>query len=339
MNGTVSVSPFPISNPMLPNELYDRRGSELRARFPSELKSSVPAGDAPGSALARFLELRGRHIVKGCGALWYAAPSRFLMSLPYQSMLNPDPQELREMIRQARAFGARFPSMQWTGIPSGLYLLHRRPYNPASLHVKHRPRVRHGQHYFEVRPAEKQQLLDQGLELNLSTMSRQGRYDPEFGDPKKWKKLVEASFACPEICWPAAFRGRRLAAFMITCRERNWLHILHQMSRQEDLPNFPNHLLTYTVTEQALADPSLELVCYGYAPLFEAEGLHEYKLRFGYELVPHCSAIQLHPVLDTIMNQAIVRSAIRLARRCRPASQRIETLETVLEGAHTSGPC
>ena len=319
---------------MFPSELCDKSG-----RFPPGVQSNMAAGDVPGSALAKFLELRGRHIVKGCGTLWYAAPGRFLMSLPYQSMLNPNPDELSDLILQAGAFGARFPSMKWTGIPSGLYLLHRRPYGVGSLHVKHRPRVRHGQQCFEVKPAEKQQLLDQGLEVSLSTMGRQHRYDPEFAEPKKWEKLVEAAFACPGISFPAAFRGRRLAAFMITCRERNWLHILHQMSRQDDLPDFPNHLLTYTVTAQSLADPSLEVICYGYAPLFAADGLHEYKLRFGYEMAPHRSAIQLHPMLNTVLNRSIVRSAVRLARRCRPGNQRIETLETVLEGAHTSGPC
>ena len=322
---------------MFPSELCER--SEGSNRFPSGPKSKLAAGDNPGSALARFLELRGRRIVRGCGTLWYAVPGRFLMSLPYQSMLNPDPAELRELILRAGASGARFPSMKWTGIPSGLYLLHRRPYKLDSLHAKHRPRVRRGQQCFEVRLAEKQQLLDQGLEVSLSTMGRQGRYDPEFGEPKKWEKFVEAVFACPEISCPAAFCGRRLGAFMITCREGNWLHILHQMSRQEDLPNFPNHLLTYTVTTQSLADPSLEVICYGYAPLFASDGLHEYKLRFGYEMVPHRSAIQLHPVLQTILNRRIVRSAVRLARRCRPDNQRIETLETVLEGARTSGPC
>jgi hypothetical protein len=322
---------------MFPIELCER--SEGGARFPPALESNGSTRDVPGAALARFWELRGRRIFKGCGALWYAAPGRFLMSLPYQSMLNPNPDELRELILQAGAFGARFPSITWTGVPSGLYLFHRRPYDKGSLHAKHRPRVRHGQQCFEVRLAEKQQLLDQGLELNLSTMRRQGRYDQEFGDPKKWRRLVEAAYACPEISCPAAFRGRRLAAFMITCREQNWLHILHQMSRQEELNNFPNHLLTYTVTAHSVADPALEVICYGYAPLFAADGLHEYKLRFGYEMVPHRSAIQLHPVLNTILNRSITRSAIRLARRCQPGNQQIETIETVLEGARTSRPC
>jgi hypothetical protein len=169
-------------------------------------------------------------------------------------------------------------------------------------------------------------------------MERQGRYDPEFGDHRRWEQLVEAAFACPGIGFPAVFSGPRMAAYMATCREESWLHILHQMSRQEDLANFPNHLLTYAVTKQATLDASLEAVCYGYVPLFAAEGLHEYKLRFGYEMIPHRSAIQLHPALDVVLTRSAVRAAVRVARRLRHENQHLETLQTVLEGAHSSGP-
>ena len=292
----------------------------------------------PGSVLARFLELRGRQIVKACGALWYTVPGRFLMSLPYQAMLNPDPVELRRMIRDTRTFGARFPSMNWTGLASGLYLLRKRDYDIGSLHAKHRPRVRHALQCFELRSAERAELLDQGWAVNLSTMARQGRYDSEFGDRRRWERLVEAAFACPEVAFPAVFSGSRMAAYIVTCREGRWLHILHQMSRQEDLPNFPNHLLTYAVTKQATLDASIEAVCYGYIPLFAADGLHEYKLRFGYEMVPHRSAIQLHPALNVVLNQSAARAAVWVARRLRRENQSLETLQTVLDGARSSGP-
>jgi hypothetical protein len=306
------------------------------------LEANRTTGDSaraefPGSVLARFLELRGRRIVQACGALWYTVPGRFLMSLPYQKMLDPDPAELRRMIRDAGACGARFPSERWSGLESGLYLLRRRDYTLASLHAKHRPRVRHAMPHFEVRPAEKSQLLEQGCALNLSTMARQNRYDAEFGEPRRWERFVEAAFACPGVSFPAVFSGSRLAAFMVTCREQKWLHILHQMSRQEDLPNFPNHLLTFTVSAQAAADASLEAVCYGYVPLFAADGLHEYKLRFGYEMTPHCSAIQLHPMLKAVLDRPVARAAVRMARRWRHEDQNLETIETVLEGARSSG--
>ena len=57
--------------------------------------------------------------------------------------------------------------------------------------------------HFEVRPAEKAQLLEQGCALNLSTMARQGRYDAEFGEPRRWQRFVEAAFAgaAPRGIW------------------------------------------------------------------------------------------------------------------------------------------
>jgi hypothetical protein len=314
-------------NPMLHSVLVEENLS----------KENPVAAQFPGSALARFLELRGRRIVRACGALWYTVPGPFLMSLPYQTMLNPDPKELRLMIRDAAVFGARFPSVSWSGLESGHYVLRRHPYDIGSLHAKHRPRVRHALEHFEVRPAKKAELLDQGRALNLATMARQGRYDPEFGESRRWERFVEAGFTCPGVSFPAVFSGSRLAAYMVTCREQRWLHILHQMSRQEDLPNFPNHLLTYAITAQAASDASLEAVCYGYVPLFAADGLHEYKLRFGYELVPHRSAIQLHPVLEAVAGHPVARAAVRVARRLRRDDQRLETIETVLEGARSSG--
>lgn len=300
-------------------------------------EEEAASAQLPGSVVARFLELRGRRILKACSALWYTVPGPFLMSLPYQRMLNPEAKDLQGAIREAGVLGARFPSLGWTGLESGLYVLRRRTYDISSLHAKHRPRVRHALQHFEVRPAEKAQLIEQGRELNLSTMARQGRYDPEFGERRQWEGIVEAGFACPGISFPAVFSGSRMVAYMVTCREQGWLHILHQMSRQEDLPNFPNHLLTYAITKQAASDIALEAVCYGCVPLFAADGLHEYKLRFGYELIPHKSAIQLHPVLEAVANHGVARTAVRLARRLRRDDQRLETIEAVLEGARSSG--
>ena len=311
---------------------------EMPSTGHTALNSDLAGVHFPGSVLARFLELRGRRVTKACGALWYDVPGRFMMSLPYQTMLNPDPAELREMMSRCRTLGVRFPTERWTGLESGLYVLRRQPYDIDSVHSKHRPRVRRGLERFRVRPATKAELLRHGRELNLSTMRRQGRYDAEFGNPTRWHTFVEAAFTCAEVSCPAAFVGSRMAAYMVTCREQGWLHILHQMSNHEDLADFPNHVLTYSVTRQAVEDESLEAVCYGYQPLFAADGLDEYKQRFGFELVPHRSAIQLHPAAGGVLDNWLTRAAIRVARWLGPRNQRMETIETVLRGARQSAP-
>ena len=257
------------------------------------------------------------------------------MSLPYQAVLDPEPTELRRMIRETGAFGARFPSASWTGLESGLYVLRHGEYDIESLHEKYRLRVSRGLESFYVRPATKSQVLNQGWALNLSTMARQGRYDAEFGDRRRWETFVEAAFACSEISFPAVFRGSRMAAYMVTCREQRWLHILHQMWRHEDLQHSPNHVLTYAVTQQAAADPELDAVCYGYAPLCGGDRLHEYKLRFGYEMVPHRSAIQLHPALG-MLNCRLGRAALHAVRSLSRRNQHLQMMEAVLEGASAS---
>ena len=183
--------------PMLPSALLEGNLSNEDSAQPQ----------FPGSILARFLELRGRRIVRACGSLWYTVPGRFLMSLPYQEMLDPDPEELRRMIREIGAFGVRFPSLNWTGLESGLYVLRRGPTISGRCMPNTDRECGTGMQHFEVRLAEKAQLLDQGCALNLSTMARQGRYDPEFGEPRRWARFVEAAFACPGVSFPAVFSG------------------------------------------------------------------------------------------------------------------------------------
>jgi hypothetical protein len=189
-----------------------------------------------------------------------------------------------------------------------------------------------------MRRVEPDELLAQGLELNLDTMRRQQRFEPEFGDPNKWRRFVEALRHSPSIVPFGAFRDDRLAAYMITSREERNVHILHQMSRQSDLPDFPNHALTFWITSEFLNEPQMESVCYGFTSLINIAGLHEYKLRFGYQVDPFHSAFLLHPLLQRTLASSPVRTLLHRVRMLRPADQRLERMESVLEGARLSSP-
>jgi len=255
------------------------------------------------------------------------------MSLPYQQPIDPIPGEIQDLLRSSGAVGVRFPSQQWRGMAGGVYVYRCREYDIKSVHVKHRPRVRNGLRTFEVHPVGEDDLLNQGLQLNRETMVRQGRYDPEFGEAGHWARLVRAMRDCPEIGAIGAFDGKRLSAYMITCREDRWLNILHQMSRQDDLKSFPNHALTFWVTKAASEDPFLEGVSYGLVSLISDEGLHEYKLRFGYQVFPCTCVVVLHPQLDLLLNNGLVRRGVQMLRYLRPDNQRLEMIDTILRGA------
>jgi hypothetical protein len=142
--------------------------------------------------MAKFFEHCGRRIFEGCGVLWYSVPNGFLASLPFQQPLDPSQEEVRALLRSSDAAGVRFPSLQWHGIEGGVYLHCGLNYTLQSINANHRPRVRKGMETFEVRQVPEEVLLQQGIQLIHNTMRRQIHYDPEFGDPDRWPRLVKA---------------------------------------------------------------------------------------------------------------------------------------------------
>ena len=289
-----------------------------------------------GRGIARFFELRGREIVEAAGSLWYSVPGRMFMSLPHQLTPDPDPAEIGAFLRRTGALGVRYPSLLRPGLPSGLYVCRNKAYDLSAVRHKLRSNVRRGLENCEIRRATEEELLAQGLQLNVETMARQGRHDNEFGDSRRWQRLVKAMAECPEIMAWGAFAGDRLAAYAITCREDGWLHILHRMSRRQDLELRPNHALDFTITRQVALDDSVDAVCFGMMGLVSGEGLHDYKLGMGHEAIPQSSVFELHPALAPVLTSAPVVGSLRRVRRLLPKNQLVERVTTVFEGARMS---
>jgi hypothetical protein len=258
------------------------------------------------------------------------------LSLPYHRPQEPDPFELDKMLVSARALGVRFPSVTHPGLPSGLYACQSKNYGMDCVHIKQRPRVRRGLENFEVRRVGDSELRAQGLVLNHDTMTRQDRYDPEFGDSARWNRLVDAIFRARAVEVYGAYSRTRLAAYLITCRDGGWMHLMHQMSRTADLELHPNHVLTFLVTKLASEDSTLEGASYGLASLSSGPGLHEYKLRFGYEFLERTSVLHFHPLGAPVFRSNLLKGGISLLRRAMPHDQRIEKLEAVLTGVRLS---
>jgi hypothetical protein len=286
-----------------------------------------------GSGLARFMELRGRRIEEGAGALWHSVEKRFYMAVPYQLMLAPDPDELDRTLRRINGLGLRFPSRDWSGVAAGLYVCRDRDYDVPKLQKTCRNLVRRGVEQCEVREASVDELLEQGLRLNCDSMGRQGRFDAEFGEPKGWQRLVHAIPESPAIRAVGVFVDGQLASYGITCREDGWVHVLHQNSRSDLLKHNPNHVLTYHVTREAMLDTGIEAICYGHISLVATDGLQDYKIRMGYEVEPHFSAMHLHPAISSALTSVATLQSLAFLRRLRPRDQMLERAATVLAGA------
>lgn len=286
-----------------------------------------------GELFAQFMQQRGRRILESAGTLWYSTNARIYLRIPFYEPFDPPRAELAAMMHRAHIVGVRYPSLRRAGLPSGVYLFRQKHYDLSSIHQKQRPRVRRGLESCEVREVDETELLVQGLQCNLDTMERQNRFDGEFGEPNKWRGLVNAVKKCQGVRAIGAFTNQRLAAYAITCREDGWIQILHQMSRRDSLDQFPNHALTYTLTKSAAEDSRVEGICYGVVGLSSGDGLHEYKLRFGYYVQQQNSVFLLHPGIEKLLSNSVAIDAIGMLRRMRPRDQTIARVESVLTGA------
>ncbi len=300
--------------------------------------AACPPADLPGQAFAEFMRMRGRRTAAGCGTLWYSTSGGFFMSLPLHRVVDPDPADLDRLMWRVRAAGVRFPSETWRGMPGGLYVCRTRPYGIANVHRGMRSKVHRGTNDCQVRRVSESELFSQGFALNLDTLRRQQRSDPEFDRRENWRRLVRAVYTCPGIEAVGAFVGDSLAAYAITCREGGWLHVLHRMSSERLMDHCPNHALDFLLTRRTMEDPGLEAISLGWQSLRAVEGLHVYKLRLGYECVPQNFVIRLQPALKALLANRIGAKALGVAAWAAPRSERINLVSAVLKGTLCCGP-
>ncbi len=291
-----------------------------------------------GERLAELLERRGRRVCEAGGAWWASVDigSRYFTSLPDQVCIDARRDDVQDLLRKTGGVVARYPSKGQVGLPCGAYVVTDREYALAKLQKRTRNFVRRGLESCQVRLVERAELLAQGLELNLETMARHGRMRPEFGDPKTWTRTVEAVYTTKgSECW-GAFVGDRMASYVMCCRDARWEHFLIQMSRTELLKSYPNHAIDYFLIERAMANPEVEGVCLGSLPLLPGEGLHNYKVRMGYEVLPQDAVVVVRATLEALVTSRLTGPLLRQAGRWDQLSGLAERLEVLAAGARMS---
>jgi hypothetical protein len=296
------------------------------------LRAAPQASTRPGAALARFHAARGRRVVERAGVFWVPFRYGFWTSLPDQLELDPDARALDGVLRAGRALALLYPVRSGGALRTGIYVCAPGEHSLSSLDDTHRKHVRRGLQRCELRRLEPGELLELGLELNLETMARQRRHDPEFGEPRRWARYVAAVAACAEVSAIGAFVEGRLSAWLVACRDGAWLHLLHKMSRTADLPHRVNAAIDFHAIREAARDPSIAVVSAGFGPYLGIDPPAEpFKAGMGYRLVPRTLAARFHPLLRPALASApAARGAAALAR-ARP-SHRLRVLAALLGG-------
>lgn len=299
---------------------------------------AAPAGHAlPGAALARFAEARGHRVAEALGVLWEEQQPHRFVALPNERRLDPDPRELAAAMRKARMPALRYFTDAPSGWPCGVFVLSPADYSLARVNPTHRKQVRRGLDATECRALDPDELLALGLELNLDAMARQGRFDPEFGEPARWKRFVAAIRKCPEASVLGAFREGRLSSYHVNCRDGEWLHLLYKMNRTEDMGRYASVALDFWELARAAEDPSLRGVECGHASIVDGfEQLHRYKIAMGFELAPARLAIRFHPALQPLATNRLTTGIADALWKLSPRRRGLETAAKMLRCARLS---
>lgn len=286
-----------------------------------------------GSGLARFFERRGWSPTQLGGVHWVAGGTglRWLMSLPEWAEPDASPPELARLLRFKKMLALRYPTSGPMGIPVGLYVCREKDYSLDKIQGKRDVKV--GLNRCEVRPVEANEFLLQGIECNRDTMCRQGRENPEFSDPRLWKRFVQAAFSTPEIEVLGAFVDGELAAYTLSCLEGGWCNALYTNSRTHLRKYHATHAVTFMRNHIALHRPDIAAVCAGPRRLLVTDGLDDYKIRLGFQLEPRSVVIRLHPALERIMTSSVILLPLGLMRKLHPASLSIQRAVTFLGAA------
>ncbi len=298
-----------------------------------------PGGDEmPGEGLVRFLELRGRHVERAAGCYWVNARngSRYFLSVPDHLLLDVEPGEVEKMLRRARGLLARYSTGVRKGLAGGQYLCRDTSFDFASLGKYARRDVRRGLRTCEIRGVTAAELLEQGLQLNRDTMARQNRFEPEFGERRWWKRYVEATVAAPAVRVAGAFVGKRLASYVTIVRDREVIHLMDRMTRTADLKHHPSRALLFEVMRAAMRQPGIHGICAGPTTLTAGEGLHTYKLRMGFKVIPCYFSFQLHPALRSAGVAELGGAVAAWVGRLFPGNQSFRRMRLVMEGVKQS---
>ncbi|HUO24466.1 MAG TPA: hypothetical protein VMU61_02295 [Candidatus Aquilonibacter sp.] len=291
---------------------------------------------------SEWLRRQGQTVLRSPSSYWHSAGFGVCQAFPYHWLIQPPAEELRELMAGARVAALRYslPAGGPGGNPSYHVIYQADDYGLESLRSWARKNVRRGLRQCEVTPISFARYVEEGWELRLDTLARQGRRVQE--SQRDWRRRYLAAAELPGFeVWGAMVQGR-LAATLVVFQLDNWFYLLYQQCHSGYLREHVNNALSFTVTRNLVGRPATRGVFYGMQSLDAPSSVDEFKLRMGYEARPVRQSVAFHPVLALLANR-FSQQALRAAKGLRPGSRWLAKTEGLLrlhlaEKHHTPEP-
>lgn len=277
--------------------------------------------DAYGDALKK----KGIRTLSGkCGTMWTRYESAALVRVPAFDTEPVSQQEARQLLWQSRAAVMNFPLEPDEMRPANawLYICRDHSYAVDKLASEVRRHVRRAQGSLRIEPLEKEVLLKHGFQAYRDTRTRLGLSDGSFGH---FLKRFEVYSSNPGHYAVGAWKGDKLAAFVSLIVVDKWVVIEGSFSATPELALRPNNGLAHYVLDHFLVKRDFQTVSFGTSSIQESSqesGLHDYKVRIGFEAKPIHRAFELHPLLRPFAN-SVTHWSLKAALRLKPGDRKL----------------
>jgi hypothetical protein len=315
---------------------------ESKTTEPSPAELAAVTGFAPGGPLtehAAYLRANGHETVVGQGGLhiWVSSGRRFLERVPIEKYDEPDPAEVRGLLRRPGIWAATWVRAPDADHPPNAfhYVCAIKDYRIDGLPRHARADVRYGLRNYTVRLSTPEELAGKGFAADADTAERHGvdRPTPEglrcYAESIRGSRLFDI--------W-GAWKGDDLTAWMTVARFDAFAALCMVRSRS-GAKGSPNNALLYVATRQYLVEDGLPYVTAGLSTIkadTNALNLHEYKIRMGYEARPVFRRFAVHPLLAPVLKTRAGSWLLEKAAGTSSVLQRASGLARLMSGREKS---
>lgn len=304
--------------------------------YPIAAASLACTVEAYASALAR----NGSRILTGLsGTFWVRYESYALMRIPTFVLTPPSPEELQRVLRDGRTAVATYlvapdqfhPANAW------LYVCRNKSYSLENLGVAARRDARRAGRGLRIEFLDWTSVMAHGFTAFSETRTRVGLSD---GTVAQFQNRFQRFSRNPFHCAVGAWKGDFLVAFMSLVIVDDWVEVEGSFSADGSRALCPNDGLMHFVLNHFLVKRQFNTVSYGLSSIqdaHQAEGLHTYKKKVGFEPQPVHRAFVLHPFLRPFANPLTLRGAYAVSR-VLPQNRLMKKASGVLEALAEISP-
>ena len=249
-----------------------------------------------------WLRQQGHHVIRTKSSYWFNQGPRVYQAYPYHWVIQPSEDELIHLLKKYRLIGIRYsaPIDFSLGCKSYHALFDKPTYDLNTLEKWARKNVRQGLRHCNIESITFERLAEEGWDLQLDTLSRQGRRVALTKE--MWRKRCISAGELPGFeAWGAIIRGN-LAASVITFQMSDCCYMLYQQCHRDYLADHVNNALCFSVTKEMVQRDQIKSILYGLHSLDAPPSVDEFKFRMGYTAKPVKQRVVFHPLVAPLFN-------------------------------------